>query len=354
MLRHQGDLASKVAVDLRDNLHLLTILKGGDRLDAIVDTSDNLGLNRANNVVNNLLRDRKFEGSNDLSLEVLNTMLVGPATCHDLVGNIDGTHGNTVGDGLLLGKTFSDLVLNATEVGSAGHPEESRISPAGSPAVGKEPVVLARVDTPSDKLNTVTTEVASAFSSVDSLRMKGEIGVEVVIDGEASLERTIVVQLSLDLIDISRKRLERSSIVGDRLSGPAVALAGVASRRSSGTRVVGSTSALAQVSAGSATSVDQVVPRSLGVSTTTSIPRALQDGLRGDNSGARGFPSNAHAVCERLNTAEVPAGAALLLIEDGVDAAGPLGAGIKIGGQRKSTDQEDGHNNSDLHFCKIV
>ena len=351
MLGHQRDLASKVAVNLRDNLHLLAILKGGDRLDTIVDTSDNLGLDRADDVVDNLFRDGKIEGSNNLSLEVLDTLLVGPATGHDLIGNVDGTHGNTMGDGLLLGKTFRNLVLNATQVGSAGHSEKSRISPAGSPAVGKEPVVLARVDTPSDKLNTVTTEVASAFSSVDSLRMKGEIGVEVVIDGEASLERTIVVQLSLDLIDISRKRLERSSIVGDRLSGPAVALAGVASRRSSGTRVVGSTSALAQVSAGSATSVDQVVPRSLGVSTTTSISRALKNGLRGDNSRARGFPSDTHAVGKRLNTAEVPARTALFLIEDGVDAAGPLGAGIKVGGQRKCTHQEDGHqNNGDLHY----
>ena len=180
--------------------------------------------------------------------------------------------------------------------------------------------------------------------------MSAEESVEVVVHIEAGLEGTVVVQLGLELVDVlATESLEGTSTVGLGPGGARVALASVAKRRGSVTRVVGSTTREALVGAGGVTVVDQIVPGNGGVSTIATTGRAIQDGLRGDGGAGGGLTIDAKTVSVGLNRAEIPARTTLLLIQDLPFAFAPVLTGIEVGGEGESSRHKAGKKEDDLH-----
>jgi hypothetical protein len=92
------------------------------------------------------------------------------------------------------------------------------------------------------------------------------------------------------------------------------------------------------------------VPRVDGVAAAAALQRAVEDGLRGDDGPRGGLSCDAHAIGEGLHAAEVPAGAALLLVEDEVRAPWPLLAGVE--GGRELGECHRHHEGEDTHTSK--
>ena len=75
--------------------------------------------------------------------------------------------------------------------------ESALVTPGVVPRVDTEPVVLAVLSTPADGLDSVTTEGRATLVLVDT-RL---IGQEVLIDGEGGCDRTVLLDIGLDLVN---------------------------------------------------------------------------------------------------------------------------------------------------------
>ena len=75
--------------------------------------------------------------------------------------------------------------------------ESALVAPGVVPGVDAEPVVLAVLDTPTDGLNGVTTKGRAGSVLVDT----GLVGQEVFVDGEGGGDSTVLVNISLDVVD---------------------------------------------------------------------------------------------------------------------------------------------------------
>ena len=351
------DLASQGAVDPHGDS--LTLDGLGNNLE--VNTSDDLGLggnDRLKGEVAAHLQGSDLQSSNSgFMVDLIRGVgLLGPGTDLLLDSTDVGVDTLTLSQslGLSLGETLGDLSLNTAQVDTTGHPEVTLISPGGVPGVSQKPVVLAALSSPTDQLDAVTTEVLAGGLGVDTIRVEREKGVEVVEDSEASLEGTVVHQLSLVHFQIvaadTRERLEGTSFVDVGPLGARVARTGVALGGGAGARVVGGTAGEALLGTVGVTVVDNPVPGSGGESTVTSLLGALEDGLGGDDGASGGLTVDAETVSERLHGAEVPARTALLLVKDEPATLGPVGTGIERSGDGRPDDKSrQGREKDNLH-----
>mmetsp|Transcript_26420 Transcript_26420/g.41118 ORF Transcript_26420/g.41118 Transcript_26420/m.41118 type:complete len:388 (+) Transcript_26420:91-1254(+) len=342
--------------------HVDNVSFGGLDSEAEVNTSNNLGLGLEDRVkvqlsINQLqtsLGSFHDEGGSGgvLGFPSADQHLVSLNVGVDSLGLVEGLS-------LLGGETFGDRVLNTAQVSSTGHLEVSSISPGGVPGVGKEPVVLSLFSSPSNHLDAVATDLTARSRGVDTIGVEVKEVVKVVVDGEASLEGSVVHQFFLVVSQVlgteSRgKRLEGVSLVDSR---PVLTvLAGIvvvtAARGGTVTREVGRASREALGSAsGVATVANDPVPGSLGVSTVATLTRAVQDRFRGDDSARLGLTVDAKTISKRLNRAEIPAGTALFLVQDKPTALLPLSTRIKISRNTRtqSTSHQSSNNNNNLH-----
>ena len=348
---HKGELVLERTEDLHGDGGSLDGLDG----DLEVHTSDNLGLGLDNSgegeLPVELLSNNSKTGLSSLRNEVNDGLfLVGPATDSEF-GVVLGvnTERDVQSHSLLLGETLGDLVLNTAKISTTSHLEVTLVSPGGVPGVSQKPVVLAALSSPPNQLDAVTTDVAATLLRVDTSGVGIEESVKVVVDVEASLEGTVVVQLSLEFVDVTAgKSLEGTSVVGDGPLGARVALAGVAAGGGSRARVVGSAALEALVGTGGVTLGDQIVPGSGRVTSVAALLGALKDGLGGDDGARGGLIVDAKTVSVGLDRAEVPARTALLLVQDLPLALGPLFTGIEVGGKGKEA-RHEAEKKEDLH-----
>ena len=75
--------------------------------------------------------------------------------------------------------------------------EGTTITPGLVPGVDTEPVVLTVLDTPADGLDGVATESRAGLVGVDT----GLVGQEVFVDGEGGGDGTVLLDLSLDVLN---------------------------------------------------------------------------------------------------------------------------------------------------------
>jgi len=97
-------------------------------------------------------------------------------------------------------ETGDNVVLDTALILTAEDAEETVLSPIVIPAVGDQPVgkVGSLIDTPTDDLDSMTTELSASGVLVDTASVSLEVG----IHSESSLNRTIGHDLLLDLGDI--------------------------------------------------------------------------------------------------------------------------------------------------------
>ena len=75
--------------------------------------------------------------------------------------------------------------------------ESAHVTPGVVPGVDTEPVVLTILSAPTDSLDGVTTKSGASLVRVDA----GLVGQEVLIDGEGGSDSTVLVNVSLDVVD---------------------------------------------------------------------------------------------------------------------------------------------------------
>mmetsp|Transcript_9114 Transcript_9114/g.12225 ORF Transcript_9114/g.12225 Transcript_9114/m.12225 type:complete len:203 (+) Transcript_9114:325-933(+) len=193
---------------------------------------------------------------------------------HVVLSKVMNTNGLSKLFGLRGSKTLRNLFLNPAQVVTTSHLEVTAISPGCVPRVSECPIILATVSSPSNHLDTVSTNNATRLRCVDSLRVKREIGVEVGVHGKASLKRTIVVQLGLVKVEVrvsATQGLVRSTIIsrwplGTRIAGSLMTFGGL-----SISRVIRLAAREALRVASCTSALDQIVPSSFGVSSVTSL-----------------------------------------------------------------------------------
>jgi len=161
----------------------------------------------------------------------------------------------------------------------------------------------------------VTTNNRARSRGVDTGGVSTKERVEVVVNSEAGLERTVVVELGL-VLGVPAEALVGPSFVGPGPSRATVAGTLVACWGSPCTTVIRSTTTTALVGASSITVANHPVPGSRGVPTIATLTRALQNGLWADDGAGGSLTSDAQTIGEGLDRAKVPAGTALLLVKD--------------------------------------
>ena len=92
--------------------------------------------------------------------------------------------------------------------------EGALVAPSVVPGVDAEPVVLTTFGTPTDGLDGVATKSRSGLVGVDS----GLVGQEVLIDSEGRGDGTILVNVSLDLVDAAEAVAGGSGVLVVRVS----------------------------------------------------------------------------------------------------------------------------------------
>lgn len=75
--------------------------------------------------------------------------------------------------------------------------EKTLVTPGVVPRVDTEPVVLTVLSTPANRLDGVTSELLASGVAVDT-RL---VGREVLVDGEGRGDGTVLLDLSLDVLD---------------------------------------------------------------------------------------------------------------------------------------------------------
>ena len=358
-----AELESHLQVTVDPHGQHLTLNGLGNNFE--VDTSNNLSLRRENRAksksASHLLRHLLQTSLSSLGENVLSGVgLLSPSTNGLLSGTDIGVDTLALAQplGLGFGETLRNLSLNTAQVNTTSHLEVTSISPGGVPGVSEEPVVNSVViGSPSDHLDAVTTEVGARGLGVGTLRVEREEGVEVVEDGEASLEGTVGHQLGLVQVQIvvaeTRERFERFSVVDGLPFGSVITKAGVALGRSSRSRVVGDTAREALLSTDRVTVVNNPLPGGRGETTVTTLLGALQDRLWGDTCARGGVSVDAETVGEGLHGAEVPARTTFFLVEDKEGTLSPFLTGVKFGGDISSQghSDQDGEKGNLHHDC---
>ena len=74
--------------------------------------------------------------------------------------------------------------------------EGALVTPGVVPGVDAEPVVLTALGTPTDGLDSVTTESLTSLVLIDT----GLVGQEVLVDSEGGSDGTVLLNVSLDVI----------------------------------------------------------------------------------------------------------------------------------------------------------
>lgn len=92
------------------------------------------------------------------------------------------------------GDTSNDSVVDSAV--SLFNFEESLVTPLIVPRVGAQPIVESSFNSPSDDLNSVSSQSSSGSVYIDS----GLIGQEVFIDGERGFNRSVSKDLLLDVL----------------------------------------------------------------------------------------------------------------------------------------------------------
>lgn len=98
---------------------------------------------------------------------------------------------------LQLGNGTNVLVLNTAVVLASQDLEETIVTPILVPGVGNEPVGSTVLNTPAEKLDSVTAEVVTSDVLVDT-RL---VGHEILVDGEGDFHGTIDHKILLDILD---------------------------------------------------------------------------------------------------------------------------------------------------------
>lgn len=218
--------------------------------------------------------------------------------------------------------TSKDLVFNAALIRATEDPEETVHTPRCTPGVGDDPIrlVAARVNTPSDNLDGMTTSKTTVLVSVDTRA----VGEEVLVDGEASLNGAVSHNF---LLDSARGReLAGSSFLGLVIGGRrAISTFGWARTGLAIARGVRH----ALVSDGA--SVLKVSPcnRDDATVATVVVGVAGDKFLRREDDVGGAAGSNAETVRQNFRSSESPATTTLLLVADRVDAVGPLLARVE-------------------------
>ena len=108
-------------------------------------------------------------------------------------------------ESLKLGDAGDDLSFDSAFVVSSSNSEESFVSPVLIPAVGDEPVRSSTLDSPTDNLNSVSSEGRPSGVVINSLFVGGEVSV----NGECRLNWTVSHYFSLDLCNLRGDTVDR-------------------------------------------------------------------------------------------------------------------------------------------------
>jgi len=215
-----------------------------------------------------------------------------------------------------LGHSGDTLLLELALVHA--HPEVTVETPTGTPRVSDNPVRSGTSHSPTDDLDSVTTEFSTGSMYVDT----GVIGHEVGVDDETSLDWTVGVDLLLDSVNSSKGAVSLGVVFL-----PSTRTGARASARS----LLSRTRGVWVASVSDDTSLVKVVPGFVEVTTLATVVGAIARDhiLWGKDSVVTTF--DAGSVREDLRGGESPAGTASSLVSDGVHAAWPLVDGIEAG-----------------------
>jgi hypothetical protein len=210
--------------------------------------------------------------------------------------------------------------------------EETVFTPSWAPRVGDDPVVGTVFVTPTDDLDGVTTESRSGLMSVDTT----SIGHEILVDGEASFDGSILEDVGLDGSGV--RELNNGSLRGMVvLEGRAISATGNILALD-GLSTVGRSIGEAAVS--EETVADEEPPGEQGDTTVATVVHDVVAGkevLGGEDDIDGSVGGNAESVGEDFRGSEGPAASAVTLISDGVDTSGPLFRGVEISGDVLNT-----------------
>jgi len=150
------------------------------------------------------------------------------------------------------------------------------------------------------------------------------VGEEILVDGEGSLDWSAGHDESLDGGNVIGL-LDGTSLDLVHVKRGTVDALGNAWGSNTGSRGVGEAGVVDD------TSVLHELPGVLKVATTTAVVSGVagDQPLRREDDVDLAVGGNAESVGESLSGTEGPAGTALLLVSDGVDAVGPLGSGVE-------------------------
>ncbi|GMT10917.1 hypothetical protein PFISCL1PPCAC_2214, partial [Pristionchus fissidentatus] len=282
-----------------------------------------------------------------------------------------GRNRDLEGRHLDLGKTGDDSLLNSALVRSLDDAEESLLSPLNVPRVGNEPVGGSVLNSPSDDLDCVSSENLSGDVLVDS----SGVLVEVLVDGECSLDGSVVEDLLLDGIDLLLDGVRRLSLelvvvvalgvggvgaFGSALGGVGVddsgavvvvggAIDGVGTAGLDGVRLAAGV--LVESTASADSLLRHVSPGTDGVSTLASVSAeestAREEIVGGEGRLLGSIGGNADTVGHGLGGSECPACSSVGLVTDGSDslAGRPLLTSVESsreGGRDFGVDLEGG------------
>ena len=205
--------------------------------------------------------------------------------------------------------------------------EETVFTPIRTPRVGNNPEVGTVFVTPTDDLDGMATESFTALMSIDTTSVRHEI----LVDSETSFNRAVLLDVGLDgggVRELDDGSLNSVVVLNSRTISAlseVLALDGL----STVVRSIG------EAAVSDETIADEEPPGEQGNTTVASVVQdvvAREEVLgREDNIDAT-VGGNAESVGEDFRSSESPAGSAVALISDGVDASGPLFRGVEISG----------------------
>ena len=240
--------------------------------------------------------------------------------------------------------------------------EGALVTPGVVPGVDAEPVVLTVLVTPTDGLDGVTTESLTSLVLIDT----GLVGQEVLVDSEGSSDGTVLLNVSLDVINATEAIAGRGVVLVLAVGAGVIIDAFLGASGSDLLDIIARWEGLAGDVVG-ALLHGVVVASALGAVVTSSddtgpgeprpgganLATIAAHGLAGKESaagsgvgdreefGELSTGGDAHTIVEGLGSSVSPAGAAVGLIADVVDnrlALGPVGTGIEGVGHGVSED----------------
>ncbi len=240
--------------------------------------------------------------------------------------------------------------------------EGSLVTPGVVPGVDTEPVVLTVLGTPADGLDSVTTEGSAGLMRVDT----GLVGQEIFVDGEGGCNGTVLLDLSLDVLNTSDTVGGIREVLVISIDAVGIIWAGlgalglnlddiVAAAEGRGSDVMGALghgvveagASGAVVTSSDDTLVLEPVPWGTDLTTIAAEGEALNtiaagSGVRdGEEGGEVATGGDANTIVEGLGGAVSPAGTAVGLVANVVDhglALGPVSSSIKALGEVVSED----------------